>query len=177
MNIDKILKFAEEFHSFMTASLPLPDDHWIYDKEPDDSPPPCIKEKDNTEKEIIEAARWAIRGATMDGKEMDFDPDALVKNIVYSLLGPRKPLPKKANDGDVFYPGEKVFVGPLYDDKDPSYRKFYRPGTIVEVQKPHETLDDFVKVEWEGKIEDMDPDSVIKKEDMKPENLDKVRYD
>jgi hypothetical protein len=37
---------------------------------------------------VVAAVRYAVRGATMRGKEMDFDPDALVQNAVYALCGP-----------------------------------------------------------------------------------------
>ena len=33
------------------------------------------------------AAKYAIRGATMSGKVTDFDPDALVQNLLLALLG------------------------------------------------------------------------------------------
>ena len=33
------------------------------------------------------AARHAVKAATMSGKEMDFDPDALVQNMVVGMLG------------------------------------------------------------------------------------------
>jgi hypothetical protein len=37
---------------------------------------------------VIAAVRYALRGATMNGKELDFDPDALVLNAAYALCGP-----------------------------------------------------------------------------------------
>jgi hypothetical protein len=33
------------------------------------------------------AAQYAVRAATMKGTEMDFDPDALVQNMITGLLG------------------------------------------------------------------------------------------
>jgi hypothetical protein len=36
---------------------------------------------------IREAGRYAVRSATMNGKDMDFDPDALVQNLVVGMLG------------------------------------------------------------------------------------------
>lgn len=36
---------------------------------------------------IREAAKYAIRAATMNGKEPDFDPDAMVQNFVIGMLG------------------------------------------------------------------------------------------
>jgi hypothetical protein len=51
---------------------------------------------DNPEREkwknmLKEAGRYAIRTATMNGKEMDFDPDALVQNLVTGMLGYNTP--------------------------------------------------------------------------------------
>lgn len=37
------------------------------------------------------AGRYAIRAATMDGKEKDFDPDALIQNLVVCALGYHTP--------------------------------------------------------------------------------------
>ena len=33
------------------------------------------------------AGKYAVRCATMNGKEMDFDPDALLQNLVVGFLG------------------------------------------------------------------------------------------
>jgi len=82
--------------AFFTASFPLPKDHWLYApactewdssrEECADCPYPIIG---NTEREKVKAAlKWAIRGATMRGQDMDFDPDALVLNAAYALCGP-----------------------------------------------------------------------------------------
>ena len=38
-------------------------------------------------KAVKEGARYAIRASTMNGKTEDFDPDAMVQNIVVGLLG------------------------------------------------------------------------------------------
>lgn len=81
---------------FSVGSLPLPKDHWLYapncqewDNERDtsaDTPRPIL---DNSQRTAVEAAlRWAVRGATMNGTESDFDPDALVLNAAYALCGP-----------------------------------------------------------------------------------------
>lgn len=82
--------------AFFVGSLPLPNDHWLYapsceqwDAEREtsaDTPIPIIG---NDQREaVIAAVRYAIRGATMNGKEADFDPDALVLNAAYALCGP-----------------------------------------------------------------------------------------
>ena len=84
--------------AFFTVSLPLPADHWLYapregwDSERDEfaeCPRPVLT---NAQREAVRAAaRYAVRGATMCGKEMDFDPDALVLNMMYALCGPANP--------------------------------------------------------------------------------------
>lgn len=80
---------------FFTASLPLPNDHWIYaphaewDDERDDyadTPQPILGPQDRAA--VKAAVRYAIRRATRCGEETDFDPDALVQNAVYALCGP-----------------------------------------------------------------------------------------
>ena len=81
--------------AFTTVSFPLPKDHWIY-AEPEsgyEEPPMVMKmgtdnpeRKEWTEK-LRTAGRYAVRAATMNGKEMDFDPDALVQNLVIAVLG------------------------------------------------------------------------------------------
>lgn len=82
--------------AFFTASLPLPKDHWLYaprcaewDNERDttaDTPHPILN--NSHLHAVIAAIRYAVRGATMCGQEMDFDPDALALNAAYALCGP-----------------------------------------------------------------------------------------
>ena len=83
---------------FATMSFPLPKTHWLYapsceqwDSARDtnaDTPLPIVS---NELRDAVKTAmRWAIRGATMNGKEMDFDPDALVLNAAYALCGPHR---------------------------------------------------------------------------------------
>lgn len=78
------------------GSFELPKDHWLYepsskewDKERDvsaDTPKPILTPE--LSEQVTKAVRFAIRGATMNGTEMNFDPDALVLNAVYALCGP-----------------------------------------------------------------------------------------
>ncbi|MGW8304323.1 MAG: hypothetical protein ACWGIK_00665 [Achromobacter pulmonis] len=76
------------------ASFPLPTDHWLYAareyapgaEEPKELPPPILTHAQRDA--VVAAIRYAVRGATMCGKEQDFDPDALVQNAVYALCGP-----------------------------------------------------------------------------------------
>lgn len=83
---DKALQLANKFEkqvkafclpdgsSFFSASLPLPEDHWLYlDKEP------------NEKNKLREAAMCAIRDATQNGKLTDFDPDAMVQAFLLAM--------------------------------------------------------------------------------------------
>lgn len=76
---------------FFTASMPLPGDHWLYAEGTNESPAPWRigvgKERDMVAEQIRSAARYAIRASTMNGKETDFDPDAMVQNMVVGLIG------------------------------------------------------------------------------------------
>lgn len=54
--------------------------------EPVELPTPVLTHVDRDR--VVAAIRYAVRGATMCGKETDFDPDALVQNAVYALCGP-----------------------------------------------------------------------------------------
>ena len=81
--------------AFFTASMPLPDDHWLYSPRGEwdnirdeyaECPHPILTRE--LEAQVVAAMRYAIRGATNCGKENDFDPDALVLNAVYALCGP-----------------------------------------------------------------------------------------
>jgi hypothetical protein len=77
------------------GSFPLPKDHWIYAPSseeydmmrgvPVDTPRPIFTHE--LRPQVITAVRYAIRGATMNGVEKDFDPDALVQNTVIALCG------------------------------------------------------------------------------------------
>jgi hypothetical protein len=97
MSDDKIYRLPDGSGCFI-ASFPLPKDHWLYaDRGEWDSvrdeyaecPLPVLN--DSYRAAIVAAIRYAVRGATMCGKEMDFDPDAIVQNAVYALCGPCDP--------------------------------------------------------------------------------------
>jgi hypothetical protein len=81
--------------AFSVGSLPLPQNHWLFaphgewDNERDEyaeCPRPILTHA--LREQIVAAARYAIRGATMRGELTDFDPDALVQMMVYALCGP-----------------------------------------------------------------------------------------
>lgn len=78
--------------AFAIESMPLPKDHWLYAE--DDEPPPMglrcgtsHRLRRDLVKHVQEAAQYAVRAATIRGTEDDFDPDALVQNMVVGLLG------------------------------------------------------------------------------------------
>lgn len=76
---------------FILASFPLPKDHWIY-QATGEPPMPFRRGTSDPQRaawaeKIQEAGRYAIRGSTMSGKEMDFDPDAMLRNLVVGMLG------------------------------------------------------------------------------------------
>ena len=80
--------------AFGVISFPLPNDHWIYspsefrdgEYDPIDLPKPILTHA--LEKQVVAAIRYAVRAATINGQEKDFDPDSLVQNAVYALCGP-----------------------------------------------------------------------------------------
>jgi hypothetical protein len=100
---------------FAIMSMPLNKDHWIYQGDeqnswgPSNVPPmpfkmgakdvirmwpyrlpiPGIKtlNRQDMSDRIRAAGKYAIRCATMNGKEMDFDPDAMLQNLVVGFLG------------------------------------------------------------------------------------------
>jgi hypothetical protein len=83
-------------HAFMTASFPLQPDHWLYqtDKDGFTGPPPMpfrMGTKNPRYQEFNEkvraAAKYAIKASTRNGKDEDFDPDAMVQNMLVGLLG------------------------------------------------------------------------------------------
>ena len=84
---------------FATMSLPLPKDHWLTANPDDFNVPPMpfrvgtgqklsvALTRDEMADRIWLAGKYAVRCATMNGKEMDFDPDALLQNLVVGMLG------------------------------------------------------------------------------------------
>lgn len=70
------------------ASFPLPEDHWLYAEEPLEPPEKTMEDDKEVRANIREAVRWALRAATFNGRDMDFDPDAVVLNAVFALCGP-----------------------------------------------------------------------------------------
>ena len=83
--------------AFDVVSMPLPKDHWLYAGEYTGAPPmPFRMGTDDPRRHefsqmVRAAAMYAIRAATMRGKETDFDPDAMVQNFVVGMLGYHTP--------------------------------------------------------------------------------------
>lgn len=81
--------------AFATMSMALPDSHWIYETDQDgfSLPPPMPlrmgigPSRDKVAAIIREAGRYAVRASTMNGKDTDFDPDAMIQNLIVGFLG------------------------------------------------------------------------------------------
>ena len=74
-----------------TASFPLPKTHWLT-ADGYNNPPMPFRMGEGAERSLMAekiraAAKYAIRASTMNGKEEDFDPDAMVQNMIVGLLG------------------------------------------------------------------------------------------
>lgn len=83
-------------HGAATASFPLPTDHWLYEDKFAAPPMPFRMGKADPrraewEQKIKAAARHAVRASTMNGKSEDFDPDAMVQNMIVGMLGYHSP--------------------------------------------------------------------------------------
>jgi hypothetical protein len=83
-------------------SMPLPENHWIYGKDDPVHPehgftyyaPPmpwrmgsADPRRQEWAEKIKTAGKYAIRASTDSGKEIDFDPDAMLQNLVVGMLG------------------------------------------------------------------------------------------
>lgn len=79
---------------FAVMSMPLPKDHWLVINPENSNVPPMPmrmgknhpRRKDMAGK-LRDAGRYAVRCATENGKIMDFDPDALIQNLIVGMLG------------------------------------------------------------------------------------------
>lgn len=77
---------------FATASYPLPKDHWLFAEGHNVPPMPFRMGTDDPRRQdfnkmVSAAARHAVRASTMNGKDADFDPDAMVQNFIVGMLG------------------------------------------------------------------------------------------
>jgi len=77
---------------FAVMSMPLPKDHWLTKDGWDEPPAPFRMGTANPIRMVCtepvkEAARYAIRVTTDNGKIDDYDPDALIQNLIVGLFG------------------------------------------------------------------------------------------
>ncbi len=81
---------------FATMSFALREDHWLYETTPEGYTPnpsyPLLAGKDSKARDFLtrlveQGARYGVKAATMNGREDDFDPDALVRNVQNGLFG------------------------------------------------------------------------------------------
>ena len=82
--------------AFSVLSMPLPADHWLTAKHDNVPPMPLRIGTEDARRRVLndmvrEAARYAVRTATMNGKDDDFDPEALCQNMIVGLLGYHTP--------------------------------------------------------------------------------------
>lgn len=128
------------------SAFPLPKDHWIYQTDSNGFclPPPMplrmpLGAKRYEIAEMIrEATKYAVRASTRSGRDMDFDPDAMCRNMIVGLIGyytsdgldpegdnpklvpkawsgPGEPFEKLDDDGQT----EVRMTGPNHDDPLP----------------------------------------------------------
>lgn len=89
--MDEVTKLPDG-SAFATMSFPLPKDHWLY-KEGYNEPPMPLRMgtdfvyRNELAAKITEAAKYAVRASTMNGKIIDFDPDAMIQNFVVGMIG------------------------------------------------------------------------------------------
>lgn len=82
---------------FATMSFPLPEDHWLYETTEDGFQPrphyPMRAGGDSKARRYLSrliaehGGQYGVKAATSNGRENDFDPDALVRNIEIGLFG------------------------------------------------------------------------------------------
>ena len=84
--------------AFAVVSTPLPENHWLYgDASKEDehgyepSPMPFRMATGPSRSELQDkvraAGKYALRASTSKGKEPDFDPDAVIQNLIVGLFG------------------------------------------------------------------------------------------
>lgn len=78
--------------AFFTGSLPLPKDHWLYAEGAEAPPAPLRLGVDSPLRQPLAdalkaAVQYGVRASTMNGTDANFDPDAVVQNVIVGLLG------------------------------------------------------------------------------------------
>jgi hypothetical protein len=75
-------------HGFATASFPLPADHWVYQEpvEPQAIGGLSREMLHELRGKVREALKYTIQACTSQGKDEDFDPDAMLltmENVLF----------------------------------------------------------------------------------------------
>lgn len=107
---------------FATMTYPLPEDHWLYKTTTEGYTPnptyPLLAGKDSKARDFLtrlieQGARYGVKASTSNGRENDFDPDALVLNIVNGLFGLHTPtgLSRDVEDAHLFDPPNPGHLG------------------------------------------------------------------
>jgi len=76
-------------------SFPLPKDHWLFAESedgPEEPPTPMRMGLDDERRKEMESAlrqagQYAIRAATANGTDDDYDPDSIIQNLIVGMLG------------------------------------------------------------------------------------------
>lgn len=90
-DLQSIMTRLPDGSGFFTADYPLPHDHWLYQPIAENHRKTYGEDEGVihpfSRTQAIEAFQWAIKDATACGTIKDFDPDALVQNLVFAMFG------------------------------------------------------------------------------------------
>jgi hypothetical protein len=110
------------------GSLPLPKDHWIYQSDNNREIPLVnlsLLEIDEAQRSVLEAElrealKYAIRGATFNGRDENFDPDALLQNFRVAVFGyyPLRDNGASAGSSEAVTPPIEIYIGPHHGVED-----------------------------------------------------------
>jgi hypothetical protein len=112
--IDSVSGPLPDGSGFATMSIPLPKDHWLTQAGRNIPPMPFrlgteedglnllpkIRTREEFAQLIRAVGKYAYRASSMNGKETDIDPDALLQNLVVGFLGYWTPNGLSSLDGD-----------------------------------------------------------------------------
>lgn len=87
----KEIASLQDGSGFAVGTFSLPSGHWLT-AEGENVPPMPLRMAAGPARNIMadmirSAAKYAVRASTMNGSEEDFDPDAMVQNMVVGLIG------------------------------------------------------------------------------------------
>jgi hypothetical protein len=89
--IEEVAKFPDGTGAAI-MTMPLPADHWLT-AYGDNEPPMLLRSGTDSPTRLLlveaarQAAKYAVRASTDNGRIIDFDPDAMVQNFVIGLVG------------------------------------------------------------------------------------------